>query len=229
MKTKEKTAPAKDAADEVKPTPAPARPAGTVRGPQRRRPVLIIGSIAAIVLSSLLAVWVWTTSTTSVEVLAARTTIQRGHVVQAADLVTVRVNLDPAMQSIPAAQLADVVGKVAALDVAQGSLLTQAAVAPIITPERGKAVVGIALEQGLLPATPLQTGDTVRIVQTPGAQGEPPTKDPWSLDAVVVSVTPSEDGQLTVVDVEVSTGDAARLAALTATGKVALILDARER
>lgn len=90
-------------------------------------------------------------------------------------------------------------------------------------------MVGIALEPGLLPATPLQTGDRVRIVQTPGAQGEPLSKDPWSLDAVVVSVTPTSDGQMTVVDVSVSTGDAARLAALTATGKVALVLDSRER
>lgn len=200
-----------------------------IRGPLRRRPVLIIGSVAAIMLSALLAVWVWTSSTTSVEVLAARSTIQRGQVVQAADLVTVRVNLDPVMQSIPASQMTDVVGKVAALDVAAGSLLTETAVAPVVTPGRGMAVVGIALEPGLLPATPLQTGDRVRIVQTPGAQGEPLSKDPWSLDAVVVSVTPTSDGQMTVVDVSVSTGDAARLAALTATGKVALVLDSRER
>ena len=137
--------------------------------------------------------------------------------------------MDPAMRAMPASQLDQVVGRVASLDVAAGGLLSEDTVQPVVTPGKGVSVVGVSLSSGLLPAIGLQAGDHVRIVRTPGAQGEPSDKPAWSMDAQVVSVTPAGEGQASVVDVLVPSGSAADLASLAATGKVALVLDSRER
>ena len=74
-----------------------------------------------------------------------------------------------------------------------------------------------------------KAGDIVRLVQTPGPQGEVSGKkpSPVTITATVVRVTPGETQ--TVVDVLVSQDRAAELAARAATGKVALVLDSRER
>ncbi len=80
----------------------------------------------------------------------------------------------------------------------------------------------------MLPAEPIAPGDAVRVVQTPGAQGEV-ADAPVTVSATVVGVHPSETGDQTIVDVVVPAEAAADLAARAATGKVALVLDSRER
>lgn len=50
-----------------------------------------------------------------------------------------------------------------------------------------------------------------------------------TVSATVVGVHPSETGDQTIVDVVVPAEAAADLAARAATGKVALVLDSRER
>jgi hypothetical protein len=90
--------------------------------------------------------------------------------------------------------------------------------------------VGVSLPPALMPATQLQSGDQVRIVATPGAQGDLATgTSPTSIGATVVGVRgPGDNGQI-VVDVSVPYDQAAELAARAATGKIALVLDSRER
>ena len=80
-----------------------------------------------------------------------------------------------------------------------------------------------------MPAIPLQTGDQVRVVQTPGAQGQVGDAPPVTISATVVAVTRSPDGQSALVDLLVSADAAPDLAARAATGKVAVVLDSRER
>ena len=67
-------------------------------------------------------------------------------------------------------------------------------------------------------------------VVTPGAQGDVATgTSPTSIAATVVGVRgPGDNGQI-VVDVSVPFDQAAELAARAATGKIALVLDSRER
>ena len=92
---------------------------------------------------------------------------------------------------------------------------------------RAHTVVGIGLASGMLPAEPLLAGDHVRIVETPGQQGEVVTS-PVVMEAVVSRVTVLETGD-TLVDVLVPTEKSAELAARAATGRVALVLESRER
>ena len=110
-----------------------------------------------------------------------------------------------------------------------GTLLTEQAVTDNLVPGEGESLVGISLTPAQMPSEPLYGGDVVRIVTTPGDQGEVTDKEPVTIEATVVGVSRVEETGETVVDVSVPEADAADLAARAATGRVALVLDARER
>lgn len=195
----------------------------------RRRPLLVAASIAAVVLGALLAVWAYTSTSNTQEVVAARNTVPRGQAITREDLIVARVGVDPALTPIPAGELDALVGQRPAVDMAAGGLLTRQNLASTVVPVKGTAIVGVSLTPAMMPATPLQNGDTVRIVSTPGPQGDPAaTAEPQIITATVVTVHPGTD-EHTVVDVSVPAPQAAQLAARAATGKVALVLDSRER
>lgn len=199
----------------------------------RRRWGLFAAMVLVVALGVLGNVWLWSSSTSAQEVVAARTTIERGSVIDAEDLMTVRVELDPALAAVAGSELSSLVGQRAALDVAAGSLLTSEAVTASTVPGEGYSLVGIGVAAARMPGTALVAGDQVRVVATPQLQtGEAATAAPESVSAVVVSSQAGTDatgqGQ-TVVTVQVPSGDAATLAAMAATGDVALVLDSRER
>lgn len=178
-------------------------------------------------------VWLWSSSTTAQEVVAARTTIERGSVIDAEDLMTVRVELDPALHTVAGGELSSLVGQRAALDVAAGSLLTSEAVTGTTVPAQGYSLVGIGVAAARMPGTALVAGDQVRVVATPAVvTGAVSSSAPQSVSAVVVSTQVGTDatgqGQ-TVITVQVPSGDAAALAAMAAAGDVAVVLDSRER
>jgi hypothetical protein len=88
-------------------------------------------------------------------------------------------------------------------------------------------MVGVTLAPSMLPGEPLLAGDRVLIVETPGLQGEVVTA-PVVLEATVSQVTVLETGDFKV-DVLVPAEKAAELAARNGTGRLALVLEARER
>ncbi len=215
----------------TRPVPSPSiEPPSTAGAPPklRRRPVGVLVSVATIGIGSVLGLWLWSTAGSTTEVLAVRTLVHRGEVIDRDDLMVVRVGVDPAVKTVPAAQLDTVAGRRAALDLAAGGLLGPDELAATVLPGRGTSVVGIGLASGMLPAEPLAPGDAVRIVQTPGQQGEV-AGTPVTIPAQVVGVHADEAGDQTIVDVLVPADKAADLAARAATGKVALVLDSRER
>lgn len=195
----------------------------------RRRPLLVLASIGAVIAGALLGVWAYTSSTTTREVVAARSTIQRGAIIDRADLMLVRVNLDPALSPVAGSQLDRLVGQRAALDLAAGGLVTDEAVTATVLPAKGQSVVGISLPPGLLPGEPLRAGDDVRVVATPGEQGEVSAGEQRFIAATVVGVQADPQTGQSVISVQVPYDAAAELAARAATGKVALVLDSRER
>lgn len=208
---------------------SPAAPVGggVVPAPRlRRRPVLVVLAVALVAAGALLGVVLWSSASTTVEVVAVRADVQRGALITAADLGTVRLTPDPALQVVPAAELPGLVGRRAATDLAAGSVLTAAQVTDVVVPAAGESVVGVALAPGMLPAEPLRAGDRVRLVQTPGPGGDVEGAV-TAIDAVVVSVAQG-DTQV-VVNVVLPSSRAAELAARAATGRVALVLDSRAR
>ncbi|WP_239111820.1 SAF domain-containing protein [Phycicoccus sonneratiae] len=210
---------------------APAREAAVAPPPKlRRRPMLVAASIAAICLGALLAAFAWSATSTTRSVLAVRVPVERGALIESSDVVAVQVSTDPALDPVPASQSDTVVGQRAAVDIAAGTLLTRAQVTTAVVPPAGFSMVGVGLPAASMPGEPLLAGDKVRIVATPGEQGEVTTQDaPATIDATVVGVRVNDENGQNVVSVLVPTDDAPELAARAATGKVALVLDSRER
>ncbi|SDT02144.1 SAF domain-containing protein [Friedmanniella luteola] len=205
--------------------------AGLVVSPPklRRRPLVAVASALAVAVGALVSAYAYTSTSNADEVLAVTSTVHRGEVIDRTDVTAVRVGVDPALRTVGADQLDRVVGQRAATDLPAGGLVTDEAIAAAVVPGRDLSVVGVGLPPALLPGEPLRAGDRVRVVATPGDQGEVTAKEPRTIAATVVGVHGSEDTGQLVVDVQVPFDDAAELAARAATGKVALVLDSRER
>jgi hypothetical protein len=209
--------------------PAPAATPLSPPPKLRRRPALIAAAIVAICLGALLAGWAWTATTTTQEVLVARHGIERGSVIEAADLARVRLSSDPALRPVPASKFEQVVGQRAALDVAEGGMLTPSSFSSAVTPAAGNSVVGVALTPAQAPGLNLQYGDRVRVVVTPAQGDDLPAGVPLFNDAEVVGVTASDETGQIVVDLLVPHADATVLATRVATGDIAIVLDSRDR
>jgi hypothetical protein len=190
---------------------------------------VLAAGVALVVLGALGAAYLTQIVGNTVQVVAVARDVQPGQIIARADLTVAGVSADPALAPVPAGRLPALVGQRAAVALTTGSLLTDAAVTDQLLPTSGQSVVGVALQLAQLPAEPLQPGDRVRIVDTPASQAEPPSTTPQTTDAVVASAAAPDDSGLTIVDVTVPSGQAAELAARVATGRIALVLDSRER
>ncbi len=209
----------------------------------RRRPLVLVLAIVAVCLGALLGAWAWTTGTTQTEVVALRNNVQRGAIIQAADLQRVRLGGEQSLKTVPGANLASLVGKRAGQDMQAGSLVNPAAVSDAVVPGNGTSMVGLELSPAQMPAVKLQNGDHVRIVATQGKTGATGTTStatgsapatPIVISATVDSVSQTGDSkagttQATIVNVIVAEGSAADLASKASSGNIALVLDSRER
>lgn len=209
---------------------SPPRGADGPDGPSvkwRRRPTRTLIAAGVVLAGALGGAWVWTSTTATVEVVAARTTLLRGELIDRADLVAVRVGVDPALHPIPASQIESLVGHRAVMDIAAGGFVTSGSVSDALLPGHGFSVVGLSVGAGLVPSGPLEPGDRVRIVSTPGQQADV-DGTPASVEATVVRVSSADSGDV-LVDVQVAESAAAALAARSASGRVAVVLDSQER
>lgn len=107
-----------------------------------------------------------------VPVLATATEVGRGEVIDATDLRVVYLAADDPLSVLRSDQSSIVVGQVAAVDLAEGSLLSTDVVAPGLTVDPGTGVVGLALEPGQFPTRGLAPGDRVDVVAPVDAEGE---------------------------------------------------------
>jgi hypothetical protein len=179
-----------------------------------------------IVLIGALATWYVTTTTSrTVSVLTISDAVQRGEAITQNDLTTISIAGGQNVDAIPASEASDIVGQVAAVDLPAGSLLTTSNIIDTLPVPEGSSIVGIALNASQLPSYRLAAGDAVRLVDTPVAQGEPPTSDPQTFDATVFTTTYDEANQTWIVDVVVPEREAASIAARAATQRVSIVLD----
>lgn len=195
----------------------------------RRRPVHIVATIAAIFIGASIAAWGWTATTTSEEVIAARTTIPRGAVITVDDLTTAQISSDNTLKVVPSQDIDELVGKRAALDIAAGGLLTPEMATEDNMPPQGQSIVGISLTPAQVPATTPRSGDKVRLVATAGEGGDTSSGTPLTTSAEVLDSSTDEVSGNTVVNVLVPYADAAVLADRASTGNIALVVDPLER
>lgn len=224
----------------TKPTNGAARKVeGAARGafmpePPRakRRWGVFAGMLLLAALGALGNVWLLSATTNAQEVVAARSTIERGSLIERDDLMVVRIELDPSLSTVPGDDLAGLVGQRAALDVAAGSLLSAGAVSTEMVPPAGQSLVGIGVDTSRVPGTALLAGDAVRIVSTPDLTGLTTESGQQTFEAVVVGIEQGTDAtgiSQAILTLQVPAADAAGLAAMSATGNIAVVLDSRER
>ena len=208
---------------------APAAPKVGARTKERRRPLLFAICAVLVAAGALGAAFAFTSVNDTQEVLVVNRDVARGETIDPADLSVVRLSVDPALPPIGGSEKASIEGTRAAVDLWAGTLLSEQQVTEDLVPGEGESLVGISLTAAQMPSELLYAGDAGRVVTTPGDQGEVTDKDPVTTEATVVGVSHVEATGETVVDVSVPQEDSADLAARAATGRVALVLDTRER
>lgn len=193
----------------------------TLTGPSARRariPELLVG--VAIVVGSALAVVLWHSNSTQREAAIALTnSVERGHVITAADLEVVHIGTDDAVAYLPPSRSSEVIGRTAVADLAAGTLVTPGAVANLPTLAAGEGVVGLALDPGQYPAGDLSPGDVANVVR-PG-EGE---SGVIAEATVVYSVEDLGAPGRRFISLRTSEADANAVAAAAESGPVRLVL-----
>ncbi|WP_162605744.1 SAF domain-containing protein [Jiangella aurantiaca] len=206
---------------------AKLEPAVAAPPKQRRRPALIGLGVALVALGGLGAAWLATSMSETVDVIAVREDVARGEQITEDDLTRASINADPALDPIPETRRSEVVGQYASVDLAAGTLVTENSFSGSIQPAEGESMVGVAVTTAQLPSEPLRPGDTVRIVDTPNPQDDPPGSTPDSIEATVVSTSVDPETGQRMVNVVLPEVRAPDLAARVATGRIVVILMSR--
>lgn len=191
----------------------------------RRRPAFAALGVALVGFGGLAAAWLAASMDASTPVVVAAHDLYRGEVLAADDLTVANLGGLPAGSAITEEQLSATVGQTAITDLPAGMPVPPTSVSPQPVPGAGESVVGVKLAPGQLPMMALNPGDQVRVIATPRTQDDPPTSTPAGVPAVVASTGLDETTGHTVVNVVLPSNQAAAVAALAATGRVALVLD----
>ncbi len=201
---------------------------GPPRIPGRRNPKWIALGIVAICLGGLLSYVVYSRVATETSVVAIAHTVYRGETIEAADLTTLTLRGGSLEQAIPAGERANLVGKRAVFDLAEGSVIPASAVADTTVPLEGRAVVGLKLAAGQAPAALLLPGSPVRLIALPAAADDQ-TRDKLAgtiYVAAVIDQAAAPDGTSTLVNVDVKAKQAPLVALLASQDRLAVVRDA---
>jgi hypothetical protein len=145
--------------------------------------------------------------------LAVVGTVERGDVISSDDLRVVYVSSDDALARMGESQMTEVVGRVALVDLAPGTLVTRSVVADRPTLEEGEGIVGLSLDPGGYPDLGLAPGDRVTIVRSGDTAASEATDG--SADDGGTSSSNVIAREATVVSVEELTGDRRLVSVLT--------------
>lgn len=202
----------------------------TLTGTQRlaaRNRNRVVGGLLLVVVTALAAAALYSNLGDRVRVLTVAHAVRAGERLTADDFAETLVATDARASTVPADQRDDIVGRVAAVDLAAGSFLapTQITDDPIGTD--GHAVIGATLRPGAFPVG-LRRGDAVLVVLMPpeGADGDASATRVVAGTVADVADEPDTGGGV-VVSLAVPPGDAASLSIGGARGLLSLVLAPR--
>ena len=132
----------------------------------RRNGTRIALGLVVVVLCVLGTVSLYTSAGRRAAVLSVRQAIPAGREISAEDLGTVSVSVGSGLRTIPASDRAQIVGRIAAVDLVAGTLLTSGELSNGPLVPAGRAISGATLKPGQYPVG-LIPGDEVVIVETP--------------------------------------------------------------
>jgi len=202
-----------------------------ISSPTRQtRPLLGVVAVLLILVSGAAGAMLHLRAGSRTDVIAVARTIPLGHRIAVEDLRRTRISADAALETIPAAQADQVVGKVATTTLLPGMLVTPQALASTVIPAAGEAIVGLDLTgaQLPLPAGQLTAGVQVQLVRTLPRETSQPVPGPNEQDsdtilvdhAAVYSVEPAPSGDSVHVAVVVDRAQAPVLVRLAAASQV---------
>ena len=184
--------------------------------------MLIAAGIAIVIVGALLITQLIRSAQTEHRVLEVHADVARGEVIRDTDLVSVTVGQVDNVSTVPADQLDSLVGKRATADLRAGSLLPAGAIGPAdVVPAPGKSQI---------PIGDLAAGTKLRLIQTSAPSGSSTTTDSstntdgQSWEATMATGTKKTE-QVTLINAEVNSRDAARIAQLTSQGRIAVVKD----
>ena len=198
------------------------------RMPGRRNPKWIALGIVALCLGGLLSYMIYARVASETAVVAAAHTVYRGETIEQGDLTTITLRNGSLPQTVPAARLADLVGKRATFDLVEGSVIPSAAVAEQAIPAEGRAIVGLKLGAGRAPSNLLLPSSLVRLIAMPAAADSSATDklDGSIFIGRVIDQSPDADGTSILLNVDVEAGAAPIIAMLAAQDRIAVVRDA---
>jgi hypothetical protein len=219
----------------------------------RRKPARALGSLAFAVACVAVFTGLYARAGHQVAVLAVSRVVPEGASVTGTDLTVVRLSSTGGVESIPASDMATVVGRRAAEELEPGTLLATDELVARYSPPAGTSIVGVGVGASQLPASGISPGETVDVILTvpPGDQGvasggavatdgQPGTDSATSTtgaqpvsfgavlvpDATVMAVAsaPSSNATTTVVSLLAPSTLAPALADASAAGEAALVI-----
>lgn len=201
-----------------------ARPAVDVRPPGRRVrvPEVAVGVLVMVVFALGAVMW-HLSAVEKVPALVVASEVERGEVFESNDIRVAYVSSDDALARLDGSQLNRVVGRVALVDLAEGTLLTTSVVADAATVDGGDGVVGLSLDPGAYPGRGLAPGDRVNVVRA--AEVADLDADPVVVarNATVFAVDELASDRL-LVSVLTTDADAEAVAAVAGAGGLRLVL-----
>ncbi len=189
----------------------------------RRNLRWLAAGVLAVALGGLGTGFLFTSIADTRPALKLTRTVYRGQAIGASDLTVVPIGRTVDVAVVSGDKLNEVVGQNAKSDLVRGSLLVDGSVGgPDLA--AGQARVGLKLEAGRIPSTPMPPGTPVRVVALPAANAAAgATELPPSVDATVTTTpTTSPDGS-TIIDLNVPLASAEQVARLGALKQVAVI------
>ncbi len=201
-----------------------ARRAVDVRPPGRRLrlPELAVGVLVTVVFALGAVLW-HLSAVEKVSALVVASNVERGEVIDASDVRVAYVSSDDSLARLDGSQLDRVVGRVALVDLAEGTLLTTSVVADAAAVEEGDGVVGLSLDPGAYPARGLAPGDRVNVVRSADVADLDADPTVIARDATVFAVDELASDRL-LVSVLAAEADAEAVAAAASAGGLRLVL-----
>ena len=209
-----------DAAPASKDSSSAVKPVRT-----RRSGIWLFAVLALLLLGGLGGIFMFQAASNATQVFVAAGDITRGQTIEKNDLTTISIAAGQDTTAISATKAEDVLGTVAAVDIPAGGLITENSTTNGLTVPDGKALIGLTLQPGRLPAQQLTAGDNVILVPVPpqGVADVEVTAD-QTIPAVVSQVRPIPNSNDVVVDVYVASQAAPGVTSKGAAGSIALYL-----
>lgn len=202
---------------------APRPQTNVAPSPTRRNRTRIVLGAALMVVAAFAAAVLYADAGERESYLVVARRVPAGQTIGTDDLGETLAAIDSAA-AVPASQRASIVGRVAAVELVPGSLLSPSHVSDAKARGTDEAVIAARLDEGRAPAD-LVIGDAVLLYEVPGEGDDEATAAP--VNGRVVAVETAADGSSVVVSVAVPPADARRAAIAAARDRLTLVLAPR--